>query len=390
MNSRMIGSVCLLSIVCLGGFGAYGWWNTEHVEELSEDLSDDPGDFGATPVAPALAEEKLALNLSVGDRFPLLKIVDQQLRQPSAQGWVTSHSKLEMLLHLTVEEIYRGDPSRTEPDPREGQKRFQVKYHRVRYFQELQGRNIEYDSDAPPVPVPLEAQGFHGLKDNSFQFWIGADNQILQMVGFEQFLERCLRDVPPAQKQQVRSMLASASGADGIANFVDDSIGVLPAEAVRVDDTWTRSRHMLHPVPMHIDSKYTLRRITPQVADIDIVGTIIPSANFARTSAAAPADVKSKDVMVVMRGGNCFGSCQIDRRSGLPMHSKVQQTMQMNVMLAGGISFDQFKTTVTTISAFPDQGSSQSPVIAVPPAAATAASGNGSNGEAIQRTGFAP
>lgn len=365
MNSRMVGSVCLLAILCLGGFGAYGWWNNRHKDEVSEDLAAEPLAEGThTPQAAPIAEEKLALNLKVGDRFPLLKTVEQQLRQPSPQGWVTSHSKLEMLLHLTVEDIYRGDPAKPEKDPREGQKRLQVKYHRVRFYQELAGRTVQYDSDAPSNPIPLEAQGYHGLKDNSFQFWIGADNQILQMVGFELFLDRCLKDVAPDQKQQVRTLLASSSGADGIANFVDDSIGLLPAEAVRIDETWSRSRHMLHPVPMHIDSKYTLRHITPQVADIDIVGTIIPSANFARTaSEQGPQGTATKDVMVVMRGGNCFGSCQIDRRTGLPIFSKVQQSMRMNVMMAGGVNFDQYKTTVTTISAFPEQGGTSPPIL---------------------------
>lgn len=374
MNSRTIGGLCLMAILSVGAFGAHGWWNNRQGEELTEEMAAESQAEGApsVPAAP-VAEERLALNLQAGDRFPLQKTIDQQLRQPSPQGWVTSHSRLEMLLHLTVEEIYRGDPASPEKDPRDGQKRLQVKYHRIRFSQVLPGRNVEYDSDIPPNPIPLEAQGYHGLKDNSFQFWIGADNQILQMVGFEPFLDRCLKDVAPDQKQQVRTMLASTSGADGIANFVDDSIGLLPPEVVRVGDTWARSRNMLHPVPMHIDSKYTLQRISPQVAEIDIVGTITPSANFTRSSTSTrPGDSPARDVMVVMRGGNCYGSCQIDRRTGLPIFSKVQQSMHMNVVMAGGAEFDQYKTTVTTISAFPEQGSSQPPVMIAPPQTATA------------------
>ena len=347
MSGRLLAVVVLL----IGGgvFAIFqsGLWQ-------SDAPVDTDADSFAEPVADndpqANVEQKIALNLKIGDRFPLLKTVEQTLKQPSTKGDGVSRSRLEMMLSVTLQEIYRSPPNQTGKDPREGQKRFQVRYHRVKFSQDVPGNAVEYDSAAPPNPVPLAAQVYHGLRDNGFEFWIGPDNQILELVGFKPFLERCLQGVAPAQRQQVWDMLAAATGADGIANFVDDSIGVLPASAVRLGETWTSSRNIPQPVPMHVSSKYTLRQISPQTAEIDVVGTISPSATY------GPADQPASGVQVTVRGGHCFGSCVIDRRSGLPVQSKVEQSMDMNVRMSAGLSFDQHKTTVTTIRAFPQDG----------------------------------
>jgi hypothetical protein len=343
----------MLVIVCLLALSGCGWWNGQ-ADDLEEDpilTAEDPaaGDKGSA--SSAAPQQKLELNLKPGDRFPLMKTVEHTLRQPAPEGWTISRSNLEMLLSVTVNEIREPNRGQQPADPRAGQKKLLVQYHRVRFSQELPGRNkVDYDSDAPAFPIPLAAQGYHGLKDNGFEFWLSVNNQILEIVGFDQFLDRCLREVPPARKQQVRAAMAATSGGDGITNFVEDSIGLLPTTAVREGDGWTRERQVLQPVPMYTSTRYTLRRITDEVAEIDILGSISPSATF------GSANQPNNELNVTIRGGNSLGSCLLDRRTGLPMQSRVEQSLDMNVRLADGTEFNQHKTTVTTIKYFPEQG----------------------------------
>lgn len=302
----------------------------------------------AIPTAPALPSVELSLR--VGDRFPLRKTVDQQLTQPSpdGKGVSTSRSFLELLLALTVEELRTG-PEVPADDPRRGFKRLSVRYSRVRFEQQLVDHTIRYDSASPPTQVPIEALGYHGLANNSFQFWMDGDNQIREMIGFDAFIDRCLEPVSPAKREQVRAMLVASSGADGVANFVDDSIGLLPGTAVREGDSWSRSRTVLQPVPLRVDNRYTLRQFEKDRASVEVVGAIRPSLTF------RPADSQERDVEVNVRKGHVFGHCLVDRRTGLPVEATVNQEMEMRVRLASGEEFDQRKLTTTVVTIFTPQ-----------------------------------
>jgi Family of unknown function (DUF6263) len=342
----------LTALVCLALVSGCGWWNSQ-VDEGDEDpvqVSDDSARGTSGAAKSVTPQQTLELHLKPGDRFPLRKTVEHTLRQPVGQDWSTSHSNLDLLLSVTVTEIRPAGVQGAKPDPRAGQKRLQVQYHRIRFSQEVAGQNkIQYDSDAPQRPIPLPALGYHGLKDNGFEFWLSADNQFVEIANVEQFVERCLRDVPPARQQQVRAAMAATSGSDGISNFVDDSIGLLPVTAVREGDVWSRDRQVFQPVPMYLRNRYVLRRITDEIAEIDIAGTVSP------TIAYGPSSQPNRDLNISVRGGNSVGSCLLDRRTGLPMQSRVEQSLDMVVRLADGSEFDQYKSTLTTIKYFPGQ-----------------------------------
>ena len=311
------------------------YWNQESADE-----EDDLLGIEVRPASGALD-----LNLAVGDRFPLLKTVEQTLTQQTPTGPTLSRSTLELLLAIEVEEI------------RDGNTRLGVQYHRVRYEQDIAGERFEYDSDAPPHALPAELQVYAGLIDNGFSFWIRPDNQIIELVGFNEFLARFVRMVPPDQQQTVVTRLAETSGEEGIANFVDESIGLLPTHSetgsgpVSVGDAWTRQREVARPVPLYISHNCTLRQLSDTTAEIDIAGSISTSTTY------GPAAGDTQGAHVTVRGGHIIGSCTIDLHSGLPIKSHTQRNLEMSVQLADGTSFEQQKQVVTSIRAFPQEDS---------------------------------
>jgi hypothetical protein len=330
-----------------------GWWGTQTDRDVEEDVSDaidEPAPFDAVSSPPA-SPTRPDPGLKVGDRFPLLKTVKQTLQQPSQQGWAVSRSILETLMTVSVEEIHRVDGQHPELDPRSGQKRLLVKFERIRFSQELPGQpRVDYDSTAPAGPLPPAALAYHGLKDNSLGFWLSADNQVLELVGFEQFINHSLQEVPAERRQQMLSVISVPTAAEGIASFVDDTIAILPGSAVREGDTWMRDRQILQPVPMHISLKHTLRQIASDFADIDIQGTISPPVPYGSMNQAG------REVRVTVRGGQSVGRCRLDRRSGLPLDTRVEQSLEMTVRLANGSEFDQYKSTITSIQSFGETG----------------------------------
>jgi hypothetical protein len=354
MDRQKLISAWLLLPVCLVCLAGCGWWGAQSdngAEEDFADLADDTSSAGSAASQPVVAEAKSGRDLKVGDRFPLLKTVTHTLQQASPNGWVTSRSTLEMLMTVTIEEIHQPDRQHPELDPRSGQKRLQVNYLRLHYLQELPGQpRVEYDSMAPVHPVPQAALGYHGLKDNGFGFWLGPDNQIVELVAFDQFLKRCLNDVPADKRQEVGAALAIPA-AEAIASFVDDTVGILPSTAIHEGDTWMCDRQVLQPVPLHINSRFTLRQIASDVADIDVLGTI--SAPVPHGSLNQP----NREVRVVIRGGRSQGHCRLDRRTGLPVESRIEQALEMTVRMPDGSEFEQHKQTLTTIRLVLDRDS---------------------------------
>src|SRR5262249_23444257 len=125
----------LLFAACLWSAGC-GWWGAHSDSGVEEDFADSADDPVTVAPAAATAEgapAQFERRRPGGDRFPLLKTVSAVLQQASPQGWVTRRSTLEMPNTLTLEEVHQSDHQQPEFDPRSGQKRWQVTYHRLRF-----------------------------------------------------------------------------------------------------------------------------------------------------------------------------------------------------------------------------------------------------------------
>lgn len=346
----------MLGIVILAGTGWSYWLKKQNEEPPPIEDKEPPKAAAAAPQqtplevqTAALREEKvevLELNLSVNQRFPMIKTVEQSLSQASAAGIVNSKSKLELILALTVEELKE-----------DGRKRFKVRYTGVKYSHDIAGERVEYDSNRTSGPVPPEVQAYQHLVNNGFSFWIGPDNKIIELVGFDEFLKRCLQNTPAHLRETVLAKISESSGDDGVANFIDDSIGLLPYNineeqqggAVRVGETWTKTRRLTQPIPMTLKTEYTLRELNKNIAKINIAGDI------AASKISSPINQNGKSVQLFIRGGKSFGTCLIDRKTGLPLESKIERFLETTVKLASGKQFEQQKQIVTTIRAFPHQ-----------------------------------
>lgn len=331
---------CLALLLILGVLSAC---NKSEKPKTAESAGE--GESNSAPADNEASQQSpnLALRLNVGDKFPLLKSITTSVIQPGENGNETSTAAKEFLLTVTVEAM-------PDSGPRAGQKQMGVKFHSVKFQREIQGKKLVYDSRTAKEPLPMVVRPYHGLVGNYFSFWLGAENQIEGIVEFKAFLDRCLKNVPADRYEEVWNNLESQSGVYGIANFVDDSIGLLPTSKVKTGETWTVTRQTQQPIPMICKNRYTLQHLDAKQAEVSILGDIIPAA----FSIDAVPQAAEKGVQLSIKGGKASGSCTIDLRTGLPIHSQVEQYVDMLVKLKNGQEFVQHKQTITTIRAFPD------------------------------------
>ncbi len=303
---------------------------------------ESPPEQGATALRPRRAPPEprgeLKLQLQTGEQFPLKKQVVTTLVQTASDGTVQEiQTELRLMMAIQVEEVASG---RT---------RLGVKYKQVEFTQTMDGQKLAYRSTNPPAQIPVSAQAYHDMVNDGFSFWIGKDNQINEVVGFREFLERCLANVPASQQKQVMLGMEAGSDENGISDFVDNTIGLLPyGQDVTPGQEWTRHRSVTRPIPMIVQCKYTLQELTDTEAVVKITGDIIPSQTINKVN-----HVQNDDINVTVLGGSTVGNCVIFRETGLPKESYTERVVNMTVDLGGGFAFEQTKTVQTRVEAFP-------------------------------------
>jgi hypothetical protein len=317
------------------------------------DLAAEPAGIAARAVAhtaePISGEkgktapvgEKLELHLLQGDRFPLVKTIEQTLIQKSDVAPAMARTKLELTLIITVEDV-RADGWRLG-----------VRYSRVLYQHDLNGQYLSFDSGNHQGQIPWDAIPYAGMVNNGFSFWLSRNNSIREVVGYREFLERCVANVPLDRRATLLSEISSRFGDDGVANFVDDTIGLLPydntvdqASATRVlpGDLWTRERRLMQPVPIHLKSTYRLLSLNERTAEIEITGRV------ATGEAGAPTDTGRLRII----GGQSMGHCTVDRATGLPLEMNLSRFIKMQLTTSDNQKVMQEKQIVTTIRSFPE------------------------------------
>jgi Family of unknown function (DUF6263) len=298
------------------------------------------------PLVSSVKKKTAEAGLRIGDRFPYSKTVEHRLSQTDKGGAHVSASRAEMTMSLAVENVM-GD----------GRKQISARYLRIRYEQDIRGNRVVYSSDQPAEHVPPEALLYSGLVNNGFSFWVGPNNKVINVVDFNDFLQRCLRNIPPQHQRAIQRQLESTKGEGYVASFIDDSIGLIPYEAnlsqhdiaLETGAVWELEPQICEsPIPMVTNTRCVLKERSMDSAEVLLTGRISGSPN--------PFTVQNPegDFKVLVKGGHSSGICRFDRRTGLPTDSRIQRSIELVMELPDGQKIQQTKDTMSTFSAIVD------------------------------------
>ncbi len=285
--------------------------------------------------------ERLELQLREGDRFPLVKTIHQTLNQRSEFAPAFAETRLELTMAITVERVTADAIL------------LAVRYSGVNYQHDVAGQRLSFNSASHQGAIPWDVVPYAGMVNNGFSFWLGRDNSIRDMIGYKEFLERCVAQVPIERRENLLSEISNRFGDDGVANFVDDSVGMLPydstvdpdaASRVLLGDMWTRERRLMQPVAVQLMSTYRLTAINDKTAEIDIAGRVA-SSDAAATNSGGRLRIS---------GGHSLGRCVINRATGLPLEMNLTRFITIKITTADHQEVVQEKTITTTIRTFPE------------------------------------
>ncbi len=338
-----------VSTFCLSNSGCSYFQSASTDEDIDLSEIDEPVNDDEIEAKPSetrsdspLKKRTPETGLKIGDRFPFAKTVEHRLTQTDKEGSQVSASRAEILMSLGVDNVLA-----------DGRKQISVRYHRIRYEQNIRGKRIAYSSDQPAEQVPQEAILYSGLVNNGFSFWIGPNNKVIEVVEFNDFLQRCLRNVPPQHQQDLQRQLVSTKREGYIASFIDDSIGMLPNEsnvtppdvAFETGAVWELEPQTCEtPIPMVTNTRCVLKERSTDSAEILLTGRISATPN------QFTIHDSEGDFKVHVKGGHSSGVCRIDRRTGFPTDSRIQRAVEFVMELPDGQRVQQTKETISTLS----------------------------------------
>lgn len=323
----MLPRVVLAALLCLLAAGCGGSHSSSND---APELSELTGGTDLPAAAPSISTPAPKLHFRPGDRFPLEKTIFQKVSQG---GLPVGTERLQLRLSLEVE---AADVHGT---------RLSVRYHRLRMARDVQGEAWQYDS-ATGEPPPAGAMMFAGMVNNGFSFLLGPDLKIREIFGFEDFIRNCVALAPAADRDRLWSQLAGLGRDRGVADFIDDSLGLLPIESqLQEGYSWPLAvRTHSSPAAMNEHLRASIQRIEPQVIEIALLGNLVPQAGASGR--------------VQLQPGQARGMCLVDRRTGIPTRSYIERSFDMLVTMDDGTQIAQTKETLTTITAYLNEWSS--------------------------------
>lgn len=276
----------------------------------------DSGERSALPQSDTTAS--LDADAIVGKTISLKKTVHQTMAQSSVDGLTTSQSRLDEWFDVTV----------TSNTPEE--RVFRVRYRWLRYWHQVPGETVTFDSSNTGQEVPAVVAPLVSLAKSGFTFHTDPGGVVTKVTG-----------APPGLFPSLPDPTVSLG-------FVQDRIGFMSLDLRTAtggsrDGLWMQNRHVPQPVAMNINTRFTLKTQDAMTLSLEVLGTM------SSLKSSQPIRLAGASADVTFKGGHALGQLVIDRLTGLPLTAKWNRYLDLQVRCAGGEEFEQRKHEVVTI-----------------------------------------
>ena len=201
----------------------------------------------------------------------------------------------------------------------------------------------------------MDAVPYAGLPGNGYSLIVGPDHRVRKIIGYDEFPERFMFDVPCDRRETLMNEVAVRFGDEAVVEFILDTVGLLPFDkgagpelacCVQEWDSWKYERRLMQPVPVSLKSTCHLIRVTPTSSEIEIEGRISSGQTYITKHVKSAGSVR-------INGGSTSGTCVVDRRTGVPKEVHCQEVLNIEIDTPGGILVSQEKQLTSTIRLFP-------------------------------------
>lgn len=274
---------------------------------------------------------KLEMRLKKGKTYTYTITTTQESKQTNITGKQES-VKQDMVFgyKMSVKDVDTG-----------GNETIETAYDKVKMTSHsAYGDNI-YDSEDSKDTSSVMSRLFKALRSGSFTIVMSKEGIVKSISGYKTIIDRMVTSVAPgkdAQSQSMKEQIIGRFNDKALKESLQNGWNIYPADAVGIGDSWTKSNSLSVGFPLDMVTTYTVKEISSKKVVLDVKSDINAGKDSMATLMGIAIKIK----------GTQKGVIEIDRETGLPLHSNIRQEINGVISMVNQDSQKQMPVSATT------------------------------------------
>ena len=242
---------------------------------------------------------KLAFAPPNGDKYDITSTVNSQISE-NIMG-----QEIDIQLNYMVSMLYEIIASGPN-------KKLSMTYQKVKMDLDAMGHEMSLNSENDALKS-LEGQVVSAV--------VTPDGKVLEIEGADGIIDKV--SIDEKQKKTLEGYL----GKESLRSMLSQSFGFYPEKPVKAGDSWSSSIELQYPYAMKATSHYTLQKVEGKTAFINILGKM-------QTDSSSTMKMNDMELKIDITG-DIKGICEVDIDTGMPLVTRMTQTLKGNIELMG-------------------------------------------------------
>lgn len=201
-----------------------------------------------------------------------------------------------------------------EPD---GNAYILVRFNKFIFNQQGNTKTIDYNSTKKTEDLQIETLGFTALAGKTFEISLSPVGEVKIIKGVYDIINETMEQIniqEESLKENIKNNLISQYGNEALKEMLENLLKFRPDIQLAVGESWDKKTIQLRGTPMEIDSRFTLKENTAEIATIAVASTI-----------KSKEGTQNNENMNYSFSGKQTGEIQIDKDTGWIILSTINQ-----------------------------------------------------------------
>jgi hypothetical protein len=274
---------------------------------------------------------KLEMRLKKGKTYTYTITTTQESKQTNVSGQ-QENIKQNMIFgyRMSVKDVDTG-----------GNETIETAYDKVKLSTKSAYGNNTYDSEDKNDTASVMSKVFKALRSGTFTIIMSKEGIVKSISGYKDIIDRMVTSVAPgkdAQSQTLHQQISGRFNDKALKESLQNGWNIYPANAVGIGDSWTKSNSLSVGFPLDMVTTYTVKQIDRKKVVLDVKSDINAGKDSMATLMGIAIKIK----------GTQKGVIEIDRETGLPLHSDIRQEINGMISMVNQDSQKQMPVNAIT------------------------------------------